>query len=685
MGQQAGTRERAARCAAIRGVVGMALLALMLAAPAGARVDAAPAPAAAPVDLAKHLKRDDFLSVKISPTGAYYAVRMNLPDREALAIMRRSDRKIVAKVQGVKHSEIGGYWWVNDERVMVAMAERFFGARDEPYLTGELHAINADNTAFKTLVSNEKEEREGAVSINLVGTDWVRGDLVATLPDDPRNALVAISPMNADPLSRVEKLDLYTGRGTPVARAPLGRADFVVDPAGRVRFALGLTPDNASRLYHRDGAGGDWTLVNDHFESGRIEQPLGFSADGRTAYLRVSQPKGPDAVVAYDPASGARRELVRDPVVDPGELIHGFDGRSVAGLRFEGPTPRTVFFDEQSEEARLQRLLEKVFPGLAVEVTSRTRDGRLLVILVSGDRNPGDYYLFDRETKRADGIFSRYGWLDPEQLAPTRPVALKARDGLPLHGFLTTPKGREGPLPMVLLPHGGPFGIHDAAIYDPEVQMLAEAGYAVLRVNYRGSGNHGRAFMLAGARQWGRAMQDDLTDATRWAVEQKLALPDRVCIVGASYGGYAAMMGLAREPALYRCGVGYVGVYDLPLMLRKDARAARWMRDWSEDWVGKKDEVAAVSPVGLAAAIRAPVLLAAGGRDERAPIDHSKRLERAIRAAGGSVQTLYYPTEGHGFYTEANRLEYYRTLLAFLAAHLGGTPAAGGATTGAAP
>jgi dipeptidyl aminopeptidase/acylaminoacyl peptidase len=185
--------------------------------------------------------------------------------------------------------------------------------------------------------------------------------------------------------------------------------------------------------------------------------------------------------------------------------------------------------------------------------------------------------------------------------------------------------------------------------------------------------------MIAGAKQWGRAMQDDVTDATRWAVEQKLAVPDRICIVGASYGAYAAMMGLAREPSLYRCGVGYVGVYDLPLMLRGASRTARWARDWSEDWVGRKDEVAAVSPVGMGAAIRAPVLLAAGGRDERAPIEHSKRLEKAVKAAGGSVQTLYYPTEGHGFYTEAHRLEYYRTLLAFLATHLGGAPAAGAA------
>jgi dipeptidyl aminopeptidase/acylaminoacyl peptidase len=232
---------------------------------------------------------------------------------------------------------------------------------------------------------------------------------------------------------------------------------------------------------------------------------------------------------------------------------------------------------------------------------------------------------------------------------------------------------------MVVMPHGGPFGIFDQWSFDEDTQMLAEAGYAVLRINFRGSDNYGASFRRAGAREWGARMQDDLTDATRWAIEQGIADPARICIYGASYGGYAALMGAAREPDLYRCAIGYVGVYDLEAKHRDNSRAARWLRNWSDDWMGERDALDARSPVLLAAQIKAPVLLVAGGEDSTAPIAHSKKMERALRHAGKPVETLYVSSEGHGFYTEEHRREYYTRLLDFLARHLGGATAASAA------
>jgi dipeptidyl aminopeptidase/acylaminoacyl peptidase len=324
----------------------------------------------------------------------------------------------------------------------------------------------------------------------------------------------------------------------------------------------------------------------------------------------------------------------------------------------------------------LYRKLEAAFPGHAVRITSATRDGRLLVAKVWSERSPGDFYLFDTRDMRADLIFSSRAWFDQNATATTREVEFGARDGLPLHGYLTVAAGVEAKnLPMVVLPHGGPYGFFDQWEFDDDAQLLAQAGYAVLRPNFRGSGNYGWDYLKAGAREWGGAMQDDLTDATRWAIAQKIADPKRICIYGASYGGYAALMGVAREPDLYRCAVGYVGVYDLVMMHRQKSRAATWLGNWENDWVGDRGDLAGVSPTGLAAKIRAPVLLVAGGEDETAPIQHSTRMERALKAAGVPVETYYVDTEGHGFYTEAHRREFYVRLLDFLSRNIGGAKA----------
>jgi dipeptidyl aminopeptidase/acylaminoacyl peptidase len=292
-------------------------------------------------------------------------------------------------------------------------------------------------------------------------------------------------------------------------------------------------------------------------------------------------------------------------------------------------------------------------------------------------RNPGDFYIFDTVAKKAEHLISRSSWVDATQAGNVEPFAFKARDGLTLHGYLTTPAGKSGKLPMVVMPHGGPIGIFDDGSYNIEAQMLADAGYAVLQLNFRGSGNYGRAHRSAGAKQWGGTMQDDVTDATRWAIEQGHADAGRICIYGASYGAYAALMGAAREPAMYRCAAGYVGVYDLPLMFTSgDTRGVTWAQNWMKDWVGEPAALAPVSPVNLADKVTVPVFLAAGGEDERAPIQHTRKMEAALKKAGVPVETLYYDTEGHGFYTDPHRREYYGKLLAFLSRSLGGQTAA---------
>jgi dipeptidyl aminopeptidase/acylaminoacyl peptidase len=633
---------------------------------------ASAASAAEPLDLAPFLRQDAFGRIRISPTGTHYAATVPLADRTVLVVIRRADQAITAKVTGGAESDIADFWWVNDSRLVVAMAARV-GRLEAPVPTGELNAVDADGSRPKRLMAGARKSSDPS-AVTFEFRERRFATIVDTLRDDAQKVLVAVEPQTVEPRTYIEKVDVYTGAHGVVARAPVRRAQFAIDAAGVVRFAQGLGSDNASKLYTRDGNDSEWRLLNDETASGRVETPLGFSADGRIAYLRVEQASGPDAIVALDTASGTRTEALRDARVDPYYMLRDARGAAV-GAAFLSDRLRVRFFDETAPVAVRQRSLEKSFPGAAVEVTSSTDDGRLSLVRVGSDRNPGDYYLYDADTLHADLVFQRSRWFEPERMAATEAVDITARDGLVLQGYLVRPAGATGALPLLVVPHGGPFGVFDAWGFDPEVEMLAQAGYAVLRVNYRGSGNRGRAFLQAGAREWGRRMQDDVTDATRWAIAQGIADPARICLYGGSYGAYAALMGVAREPGLYRCAVGYVGVYDLPLLVSQDASQAKWLRTWYDDWVGPRDTLAAVSPSLLAAQIKAPVLLAAGGADLRAPIAHTQEMEKALVQAGVPVESLYFPNEGHGFYAESHRREFYTRLLGFLARHLGGRPA----------
>lgn len=649
-------------------------------------MSAAVVPARAQVDIEPFIKKDKFDDIKLSPSGDYYAATVPLEDRTALAIMHRGDNKLTATFALGKNTHVADFWWVNPERVLISISEKY-GQLDEPQLTGELYGINADGTATDILVGYRVQSRGAGTRIQPKKVEQVAAFLIDTLPADPRSVVISVWPFSADPFTRAEKLDVYSGRTTPLARSPVRRASFSTDNNGVVRFTSGAGSDNIRKLHYRAGENSDWVLINDQSVTGNVETVIGFSADNRTAYLLAEQRQGANAVVAYDVETGKRELLLQDGNVDPYTVIYsdgavGLDadtsaGRVPVGVGYMDGKPRTAFFDAKGKEARLYRTLEAAFPDHAVAITSLTADGKTALVQIASDRNPGDFYLFRIDEKKADYLLSRRDWFDPDKMAEMRPFQLKARDGLPLHGYLTVPHGSNGKkLPMIVLPHGGPFGVADSWGFDTGAQMLAQAGYAVLQVNFRGSGGYGRAFEHAGARQWGLAMQDDLTDATRWAVQEGIADAGRICIYGASYGAYAALTGVAKEPALYQCAAGYIGVYDLPMMhTRGDVQRRGSGETYLREWIGERSELAAVSPTNMADRIKVPVFLAAGGEDERAPIQHSELMERRLKAAGVPVETLYYKTEGHGFYTEEHQREYHRKLLDFFARHIGGAKA----------
>jgi dipeptidyl aminopeptidase/acylaminoacyl peptidase len=605
----------------------------------------------APVDVDAFVRQDAFEDVELSPGGDYFAATVPLDDRTILVVIRRSDNAVVARVGGEAHSVVYDFHWATADRVLVSLARRD-GALDAPSADGKLYAVSVDGKARYAL-----DVDDAVVYLNHV-------------IDDGKTVLVTRWPWLAGAKPMLAKVDVYGGRGKVIATSPLDNAGFTADASGTALFASGSV-DAMQRLYYRADADHDWMLVNDEKTSGHGEYPLGFGADG-IGYLQVEQPSGPDVIQAWDPRTQTHKDMLRDPDVDPYRIVYALDGQTPVGAMYMHDGMHTRFFDPASSTARLYRSLEQVFPGQAVQVTSTTRDGKQMLVLVWSDRDPGDFYLYDADAHHATLALSRRQWFDPDRLPATRLVQLKARDGLLLSGYLTTPvDAAQAPLPLVVMPHGGPYQLFDRWGFDDDAQLLAAAGYAVLRINYRGSGNYGRAFAHAGRLQWGRRMQDDLTDATHWAIDQHIADPRRICLVGASYGAYAALMGVAREPELYRCAVGYVGVYDM-VRLQWWETSSRGSRSWAKDWIGPHADMAAISVNRMAGRIHVPVLLAAGGEDRTATFDQSRYMENALRSAHVPVETLYYPNEGHGFYSVSHRRAYDARLLEFLSRFLGG-------------
>jgi dipeptidyl aminopeptidase/acylaminoacyl peptidase len=314
----------------------------------------------------------------------------------------------------------------------------------------------------------------------------------------------------------------------------------------------------------------------------------------------------------------------------------------------------------------------KSFPGNLVSIIDFARDDGKVLFYVWGDRNPGAYYVLDRGNNSVQLINQAMPWIAAGALAPTTPVAFTTRDGMTLHGFYTGP-ATQGPKPMIVMPHGGPHGPYDNWGYDRDAQFLASRGYGVLQVNFRGSGGRGRKFEESGYQQWGGRMQDDLADGVKWAIDNKIADPNRICTFGASYGGYAALMQPIRYPELYKCAIGYVGVYDLQVMKKKgDIPRAKSGKRYLERVLGSDEaQLQAWSPAQNVDKVKVPVFLVQGAIDQRVPMAQFNALKDAFSGAGVKVETMVAQGEGHGFYKPENTAELYKRMEAFLAKYIG--------------
>jgi len=660
-------------------VVLLALAPVWAMADGGTAAAPAPADAKAPVAIEDFVKQPEFAEMQISPSGKYLAVKVPFEDTTVVFVIDRESKQRTATIRAAGENVIDQFWWVNDTRLVASVAEQLGGV-DKPQPNGELYAINADGSGSMQLFGYRANGNAGGSHIKKGGEKrYASAFVIDTIAGDDKNILVQTfdwrNSEKAPP--SVEMLDVYTGKTRRVGVGPKMNASFVADHRGQVRASLAPDDDLNDVMYVRSGEGADWRVFNDPKTSKATISPLMFARDNKHVYATVTRANQPDALYRIDLESGAK-ELLYAGDADPGTLLVTPDHQDAYGVVTLDGKVGVHVFDPASQWGKLALSVQQAFPGQVAIFGTFANDGKAGLVHVFSDRNPGDYYLFDTEKKNADYLGSARKWIEPERMAAMQPIQFKARDGLQIHGYLTLPPGSDGKnLPLIVNPHGGPHGIRDVWGFNGEVQLLASRGYAVLQVNYRGSGGYGADFLHAGYRQWGLRMQDDLTDATNWAVQQGYADPKRLAIYGASYGGYAALEGVIREPDLYRCSVGYVGVYDLGLMY-KDGDTHHFLsgRRYLEMVLGTDSaDLRARSPAFNADKIKVPLMLVAGGRDQRVPIAQADALRDALDKRKYSYDWLLKDKEGHGFYRTDNKVELYTKMLAFLDANTQARPA----------
>lgn len=627
----------------LRCLLGMVLFCLAAGVPAAA-------PAATPASgealpLKAFIDSDQFVQLKISPDGEHYAATVPLEGRTALFILKRSDMSRTNQVVPGVEQHVSSIEWADNGTLVFSISLKV-GALAAPLGTGYLYVVEA---------SGGPSRRVGTRRLGLVGT----------LPDEDGVALVNhYSGRGRDPVSRINletaKIDVEYMQHTK-----LRGATYHTDNDGDIRFAIGSVGNEIKPTLQQRGEDGKWIEIHSQRDGGHPVYVSGFSADNRTAYLTVEEDSGPDGFYAHDMATRQRRLLARHERVDVGRLLRSpITGGVIALEYYDGPPSMKVIEPDDPFVRELQKVV-RAFPGAYVTPTSYTRDGKIGIYQVSSDISSGDFYRVDHGTGEATYLVSRNLTLDPERLAPMRTFRFNARDGLELQGFVTVPVKANGkPVPLVVIPHGGPKGVFDTWGFDREVQMLVSRGYAVLQLNFRASGNFGRAFREAGNGEWGGKMQDDVTDATLWAVREGIADAGRICLYGASYGAYAAMMGLVREPGLYACGIGNLGVYDLARIYKSEQRF-RQSKDYFDTALGDID-LDTISPVRLASRIRAPVLLGAGELDYIAPVGQTRSMNAALKQAGVPVEMVVYDREMHGYYKYEHRLDWAKRVLAHL-------------------
>jgi dipeptidyl aminopeptidase/acylaminoacyl peptidase len=585
---------------------------------------------------------------QLSPDGNYLAFMKPWKNRMNIHVQKIGETKIT-RVTSAEKRGIMGYLWANNKRLVYAQDK----GGDENFRG---YAVNIDGSNFLELTPFEK----------------VKVQLVDDLKNNPEDMLISMNKRDKR-IFDVYRVNINTGKMKMIAQNPGNIQGWITDHDGKLRVATTTDGVNAGILYREKETDEFKKILTTSFKD--TLNPLTFTYDNKYMYVTSNLNRDKQAIFKFDIAKGKLMKMIFEhPDVDVRSLIRSDKQKKLQGVVFSLAKRQYHFFDKGRE--KLQTYLESKLPGVDVVIVSFSRDEAKMLIRTFSDKTRGAYYYFNKATKELKKLEEVSPWLKAGQMADMKPIKYKSRDGLTIHGYLTLPKGVEAKnLPVVINPHGGPWA-RDFWGYNPEVQFLANRGYAVLQMNFRGSTTYGKAFWQASFKQWGKKMQDDITDGVKMLIKKGIANPKRIGIYGGSYGGYATLAGLAFTPDLYACGVDYVGVSSIFSWMKAFPPYWKPLLDMVYEMVGHpekdKDLLKSASPLYHVDKIKVPMLVAQGKNDPRVPKAESDQLVDALKKRGIEVPYIVKDNEGHGFRNEENRFDFYRAMETFLAKHLGG-------------
>ena len=641
------------------------------------------APDTAPVPLASFFDNASFTGAQLSPNATALAVRFGgSGQRQRLAVINLATSSI--KVVGyLSDGDVGEFQWVNDNRLVFTSGDRTVGAGEVRYGPG-LFAVDRDGANPRQLVSTSAD----------MGTDHSASRallpyttfLVRQNGRQDNDSVYVTSPKYAEngdvDYVNLLHLNTLTGRTTTVER-PAATTNWLLDHQGEPRLATSLEK-NIKTVWYRDaGAGDNWRKLvsGDVFTGGKgVFTPIAFAPDG-TLYVETNAGADKQSLHTYDFATSS---VKREAVVELAD--YDFQGGLVTtqdkllGVRYLSDAYGTIWYDKRMQA--IQADIDKRLPNTVNTIGVAPRAATPWVLVSSySDQQPSRYTLYNTETQLFNFVGDSRPAIDARRMGTQEAVRYTARDGLVIPAWLTLPHGSTRKnLPMVVLVHGGPYVRGGSWGWNADAQFLASRGYAVLEPEYRGSTGFGSKHFRAGWKQWGLAMQDDIADGAKWAIKEGIVDPKRICIAGASYGGYATLMGLINDPGLYKCGIDWVGVTDIKLTYT-GAWSAR--DDWGTtyrqygmpklvgDLVKDAAQLQATSPIEQAARITQPLLLAYGGSDMRVPIYHGTRFYDAVSKTNKDVEWVVYGEEGHGFRLPKNSIDFWGRVEKFLDRNIG--------------
>ena len=602
------------------------------------------------IPLEDFFRNPEMSSFQLSPNGKYISYMKPWEDGNRMmnVYVRPIGSDEEVRITGASKRSLYGYFWLNENRIAYVQDE----GGDENI---HIYAVNID----------------GSNNIDLTPFENIQARITDDLEDNPDYMLVALNKRNPR-IHDVYRMNVNSGEMEMIAENPGNIQGWMTDNDGKLRIATTSDGVNTSLLYRENESEDFRPILTTNFKES--VSPLYFTFDNQELYVASNRGRDKSAIFKFDLGTAKEGELIfENDEVDVYGLMRSKKRKKITGVSYTTDKRQMHFFDEWREN--LQNKLESKLKGVEVAISDLSKDETKAIVVTYSDRSRGTYYYYDIEKDILNKLADLSPWLDEEDMAFMKPISYKSRDGLTIPGYLTLPLNyKQGDrIPVVVNPHGGPWA-RDNWGFNSQVQFLANRGYAVLQMNFRGSVGYGREFWEISFKQWGKTMQDDITDGVNWLIDEGIADPDRIGIYGASYGGYATLAGLAFTPDVYACGVDYVGVSNIFTLLETLPPYWELGRQMMYEMIGdpdtEKELLKAASPLFHIDKIKAPLFVAQGANDPRVKQAESDQIVEALEAKGIDVPYMLKEDEGHGFYNEQNQFDFYREMIKFLDKHL---------------